>query len=61
MPSDLDALHERFVTEAAMLLGLEAVEKTGTRSWYFELGGKDEELKQTYLTIKGFLEGNGGK
>jgi ATP-dependent helicase HepA len=22
-----------------MLLGLEAVEKTGTRSWYFELGG----------------------
>ena len=28
---------------------------------YFELGGKDEELKQTYLTIKGFLEGNGGK
>jgi len=25
---------------------------------YFELGGKDDELKQTYLTIKGFLEGN---
>ena len=28
---------------------------------YFELGGKDEELRQTYLTIKGFLEGNRGK
>jgi ATP-dependent helicase HepA len=39
VPKDLDALHERFVTEAAMLLGLDAVEKTGARSWYFELGG----------------------
>jgi tetratricopeptide (TPR) repeat protein len=28
---------------------------------YFELGGKDEELKQTYLTIKGYVEGNGGR
>jgi tetratricopeptide (TPR) repeat protein len=29
---------------------------------YFELGGKDEELRRTYETIKGFLEGDrGGK
>jgi tetratricopeptide (TPR) repeat protein len=27
---------------------------------YFELGGKDEELRNTYETIKGFLEGRGG-
>ena len=27
---------------------------------YFELGGKDEELKQTYETIKGFLQGSKG-
>ncbi len=28
---------------------------------YFELGGKDEELKETYETIKGFLEGQKGR
>jgi tetratricopeptide (TPR) repeat protein len=27
---------------------------------YFELGGKDEQLKQTYEQIKGFIEGKGG-
>ena len=27
---------------------------------YFELGGRDEELRRTYETIKGFLEGQGG-
>lgn len=28
---------------------------------YFELGGKDEELKSTYETIKSFMGGNRGK
>jgi len=28
---------------------------------YFELGGRDDELKQTYETIKAFVEGNKGR
>jgi ATP-dependent helicase HepA len=38
IPLDLDALNERFVTDACAALGLEVAEKSGARSYYLELG-----------------------
>jgi ATP-dependent helicase HepA len=39
VPPELDALHERFVTDACALLGFATAEKPGARTHYFELGG----------------------